>query len=138
MAKVDFLLFINTGTPEIPVYTKVGGQRGGNLNLENDPLELTTKDSEGFNEYDYGLSDWSLEADGLYVDGESSHDAIIDAFLAKEKLLVRWARQDLSGRGFEGDAIITEYSIEAPYDDTSTYSISLQGSGAPSEIVVTP
>lgn len=138
MAKVDFLLYINTGTPEVPVYTKVGGQRGGTLTMENDPIELTTKDSDGFNEYDYGFSDWSLEADGLYVVNETSHDALIDAFLNKEQVLARWRRSDGTGKGFEGSTIITEYSIEAPYDDESTYSISLQGSGAPVEVAPGP
>lgn len=125
---IDFLIFINTGTDELPVWTKVAGQRGGTLNMSSDEIDLTSKDNYGFMDRDYGVQDWSIDGDGVFIEGDTSHDAIIDAFLAREVVRVRWTFP--SGKSYEGDTIIGEFPIEAPYDDVATYSISLLGKGA--------
>lgn len=135
---VDFLIMINTGTEESPTYTKIGGQRGGTLNMETDTIDLTSKDNYGWSFEDYGIASWNIEGDGIFVENDATHEALIDAFLAKQAIIVRWKFP--SGKAYEGSTIITEFPIEAPYDDVATYSVTLQGQGAFEEIAapVTP
>lgn len=132
---IDFLIYINTGTDAAPTYTKVAGQRGGTFNLSSDEIDLSSKDNYGFTDRDYGTQEWSIDGDGVFIEGDTSHDAIIDAFLARQALLVRWTFP--SGRSYEGHAIITEFPIEAPYDDVATYSLTLAGKGPFTEVPAT-
>ena len=124
---IDFLIYINTGTVDSPTWTKVAGQRGGTFNLSSDEIDLSSKDNYGFSDRDYGTQEWSIDGDGVFIEGDNSHDAILDAFLARQPLLVRWTFP--SGKSYEGRAIITDFPIEAPYDDVATYSLTLMGKG---------
>lgn len=128
MAKgINFLLYANTGTVETPVWTKIAGQRGGTLNREYDTIDITTKDSDGFTDEDYNFGSWSIEADGLLVETDAGYLALEDAFENAEFLKVRF--ETLAGNKYEGNVLITDFPIEAPYDDSATYSITLNGKG---------
>lgn len=132
---IDFLIYIGDGEAE-ETFKKVAGQRGGTFNMSSDEIDLTSKDNYGFADRDYGVQDWSIDGDGVFIEGDTSHTAILDAFLARETLTVRW--QFPSGKRYEGKAMISEFPIEAPYDDVATYSISLLGKGAFKEVAADP
>lgn len=125
---VNFLLYVNTGTVAVPVYTKVAGQRGGTLTREYDTIDVTSKDNMGWQDEEYGNASWSIEADGLLVEDDAGYAALESAFEGAEYVLVRFETQ--AGNQYEGSAIISDFSIEAPYDDTATYSLTLNGKGA--------
>lgn len=116
---VDIL--VNIGT------IKVGGQRGATLNRSAETMETTNKDSAGFREYEQSFKDWTVEADGLFIDGDAGFTALEDAYMGGTKVEVQVAMP--SGVKYTGQAIVTELPIEAPYDDMATYTITLQGSG---------
>jgi TP901-1 family phage major tail protein len=125
---VNFLIYINTGTAETPVYTKVAGQRGGTLNREYETIDVTSKDNFGWSDEEYGVASWSIEADGLLVEDDAGYAALETAFEGAEYVMVRFETQ--AGNKYEGSAIISDFSIEAPFDDTATYSLTLNGKGA--------
>lgn len=124
---VNFLLYVNTGTEAVPVYTKIAGQKGGSFTRSTDTIDLTSKDNVGWQDEDYGVASWSIEADGLLVEDDAGYSALEDAFDNKEFVLVRW--ETAAGNKYEGQAIISDFSTEAPYDDNATYSITLNGKG---------
>jgi TP901-1 family phage major tail protein len=124
---INFLVMVNTGTDTTPVYTKVAGQRGATLNRSAETLETTSKDSDGFKEFETSFKEWSIEADGLLVDGDAGFEALEDSFMNGTKLKAQL--QTSSGDKYEGMVIITDLPIEAPYDDMATYSVTLQGTG---------
>lgn len=127
---INFLIYI--GDEDGESFTKVAGQRGGTFTPSSDEIDLTSKDNYGFADRDYGIQDWTIDGDGVFIEGDASHDLIMDAFLARQPVRVRW--QFPSGKRYEGDAIISEFPIEAPYDDVATYSLSLLGKGAFREV----
>ncbi|MCD4839730.1 phage major tail protein, TP901-1 family [Neobacillus sedimentimangrovi] len=130
---IDFIINVNIGTDQEPVWTKVAGQRGCTLNRSAETLETTSKDStSGFKEFEVSFKEWSIEADGLLVNGDTGFSALEDAFMNGEKVKVQMATP--SGDKFEGMALITDFPIEAPYDDMATYSVTLQGSGLLSKV----
>ena len=55
-----------------------------------------------------------------------------EAFLSGDLVDVKIG--DDAGWGFEGKAIITDFPVEAPYDDALSYSMTLQGTGALSKV----
>lgn len=128
---IDFLLKVNTGTDVTPVWTTVGGQRGATLNRSSDTIETTSKDSDGYKSYEPSFKDWTIDADGLVVTDDTGWLALETAFEAGEKIKVQFVTA--SGDDYTGDVIITDFPVEAPYDDVSTYSVSLQGSGKPTK-----
>ncbi len=122
MAKVkgvDVLIKIGTVT--------VGGQRGATLNIAADTIDVTTKDSNGWKENEPSFKEWSIDFDGLWVVDDEGLAAIRSAILngTTVSALVSMPNGDTYG----GTAIVTEFPIEAPYDDNVTYSGALTGSG---------
>lgn len=122
---IDFLVQVNTGTTEVPVYKTVGAQRGASLSRSAETLDATSKESEGWSESLAGLKSWSISTDGLLVLDDEAYGLLEEAFMNSENVLVQIASK--SGLKYAGDAIITTFDIDAPYDDLATYSIELTG-----------
>jgi TP901-1 family phage major tail protein len=133
MAKgIDFIINVNTGTEGIPVWTKVAGQRGGSLSRGADTFDSTSKDSDGWLQNEVGFKNWELSSEGLLVETDAGYTALEDAFMNDEKVKVQMVTA--GGNKYEGFAIITDFPVDAPYDDLATYSITLLGDGALSKV----
>lgn len=124
---LDFLVLVNTGTSSAPSFKPIAAQRGATLNRSAETLDITSKATEGWKESLAGLKEWSIDADGLLVESDEGFKALEDAFMDSEKIKIQL--QTASGNKYEGDAIITDFPIEAPYDDVATYSLSFTGAG---------
>lgn len=123
---VNFLIYVEDKiTPS--TYIKVAGQRGGTLNREYETIDVTSKDGDGFITEEYGMGSWSIEGDGLLVESDAGFLALEDAFDNAEYVKVRF--ETAAGNKYEGTCLITDFPVEAPYDDAATYSITLNGKG---------
>ncbi|WP_422122931.1 phage major tail protein, TP901-1 family [Planococcus sp. X10-3] len=108
----------------------VAGQQGLTINRSKDSIEVTSKDSGGgWKKKIGGMKEWSIDNDGLYVPSHASHKALSAAFNNDELLCIKVLDQKNEVGMFGGLASLTDYSLEAPYDDAMTYSASLDGSG---------
>lgn len=124
---VDVLIEINTGTVELPVYTKIAGQRGATLTREKSTVESTTKDSNGWQEFESSFKTWSVSTDGLIVADDEAYAKLEDSYLSDEKLLIHVKMP--SGVKYQGFAICSSIENDLPYDDEISYSTEFQGSG---------
>lgn len=107
----------------------LAGQRNATLNRSAESIDATSKDTAGFwKESVAGFKEWSIEADGAFVESDVAYGLLETAFLNSENVNVYLELP--SGTKYKGNATITDFSLEAPYDDLVTYSLSLQGSGA--------
>lgn len=106
----------------------LGGQRGASLNRSSETIDSTTKDSNGWKENEYGIKEWSVDCDGLFVESDAAYEALETAFIDGTKVSLEIAFP--SGLKYSGSALITDFPLEAPYDDNVTYSVSFQGDGA--------
>lgn len=132
---VKFLVYAQTGTDATtgaPILTRIAGQRGATLNRSVDTVDVTSKDSAGWRQYEYGIGDWSIDFDGLLVETDTAFKALEDALMNKTKLVVRFETE--AGNKYEGTALLTDFPIEGPYDGEATYSGTLTGDGAPTKI----
>lgn len=109
----------------------IAGQQGLTINRSADSIEVTSKDTKGgWKAKIAGMKEWSIDNDGLYVASDESHKALATAFENGEFACIKVINNKTKSAMFGGLAVITDYSLEAPYDDSMTYSISLEGNGA--------
>ena len=107
----------------------LGGQKNATLNRSAETIDATSKDAEGFwQESIAGFKSWSIDCDGALIESDSAYEILETAFLNSANVDVYL---DLpSGTKYQGNATITDFPLEFPYDDLATYSVSFQGSGA--------
>ncbi|XCA82857.1 phage major tail protein, TP901-1 family [Exiguobacterium mexicanum] len=106
----------------------LAGQRNASLGRSAESIDATSKDTEGFwNESLPGFKSYTIDADGAYVESDAAYEELETAFLNSENIDVYLEMP--SGKRYEGNCTITDFSLDLPYDDLVTYSISLQGNG---------
>lgn len=127
IAGKDILLcvFDATGTNLLAI----AGQQSLTINREKEVTEVNSKTAAGWKQHLHGLKSWSIDNDGLYVKNDNSHKALEKAFNEDSFLCLKVVDVKEKASLFGGLAILTEYPIEAPYDDGVTYSCSFQGTG---------
>lgn len=127
MNGVNFKIYAGKGEGETKTYVPVGGQRGGKLNRSADTVDVTTKDGNGWKESRTGLKEWSIDGDGIFIENNEGYLLIEEAFLNNKVVVVRMATEGLK---YEGEAVITDFPLDMPFDNEVTYSVKLQGTGA--------
>lgn len=117
----------------------ISGQQGLTINRSADTIEITSKDTEGgWKSYLAGMKEWSIDNDGLYVPNDQSHGILSTAFENGDPVCIKIVNGKTKVGMFGGLAVITDYPIEAPYDDSMTYSVTLSGMGALVDLLVDP
>lgn len=122
---IDILVSVKSGEE----YIAVGGQRGATLSRSSETIDITNKVSGDWKRSIAGLKEWSVDCDGLLLLDDAAYVALETAFLAGDEVEIQIAGTE-STLSFSGPAIITDFPIEAPYDDVATYSLSFTGAGA--------
>ncbi|MDT2304975.1 phage major tail protein, TP901-1 family [Paenibacillus larvae] len=108
----------------------LAGQRSATISRSAETIDATSKDTEGYwKRILQGFKEWSIDADGVFVESDQAYyKELEDAWLNSENVKIYI---ELPGRRrYAGEATITDASLEMPYDDLVTYSLSFQGSGA--------
>lgn len=76
------------------------------------------------------MKEWSIEMEGLYVTNADGHATLREAFEKGDTVSIKITNKATEKAMLGGLALVSDYSMEAPYDEAATYSISLEGSGA--------
>ncbi|WEQ79940.1 phage major tail protein [Streptococcus dysgalactiae subsp. equisimilis] len=109
----------------------ISGQQGLTINRTADSIEVSSKDTKGgWKSKIPGMKEWSIDNDGLYVPSDETHKQLGEAFEKSEFVCIKVINGKTQKGMFGGLASVSDYSLEAPYDDGMTYSISLEGNGA--------
>lgn len=120
---IDFLIGV-TVNGEMKI---LGGQRSATLNRSADTIDVTNKESEGWQENLAGLKNWGIDTDGLVVENSEAYDYLEECFMESKEVDAYLTTP--MGKKYTGKAIITDFPLEAPYDDAATYSVTFTGSG---------
>lgn len=117
----------------------ISGQQGLTINRSADSIEITSKDTQGgWKSKIAGMKEWSIDNDGLYAPNSESHTLMAMAFDKNEPVCIKVINGKTQTGMFGGLAVITDYPVEAPYDDAVTYSMSLEGVGALVDLTLYP
>lgn len=109
----------------------VSGQQTLTINRSADEIEVDSKDTEGgWKSKISGMKEWSIDNEGLYVTSAESHQTLATAFDNSDPVCLKIVNIKTKTALFGGIAYITEYTLEAPYDDAMTYSATFSGNGA--------
>lgn len=107
----------------------LAGQRGATLNRTSETIDATSKDTEGlWTETIPGMKSWGIDCDGCYIADDAAYEELETAYL--EGTPVPVAVEMENGDIHHGEATISDFSLDIPYDDVVSYSLSLQGNGA--------
>ena len=117
----------------------ISGQQGLTINRSSEAIEITSKDTKGgWKSKLAGMKEWSIENEGLYVPNDESHTLLSKAFDESEPVCVKVINGRTQKGMFGGLAVITDYPMEAPFDEAMTYSLTLEGMGALVDLMVSP
>lgn len=117
----------------------ISGQQGLTINRSADSIEITSKDTPGgWKSKISGMKEWSIDNDGLYVSGDESHTILSKKFDSGDPVCIKVYDGKNKKGMFGGLAVITDYPLEAPYDDAMTYSLTLEGMGALHDLLANP
>lgn len=135
VAGKDLLLAIwdSTGSKILAV----AGQQNLTINRSSETLEVTSKDTEGgWKSYISGMKEWSIDIDGIFVQDDESHKILSAAFDDGDCVCIKVYNNKTKKGLFGGLAVITDYPIEASYDDSATYNMTFSGVGALVDLTV--
>ncbi len=115
------------------------------LNVNHSPREITNKESAGNKEILEGVRDFSIDVDGAYAWTDSSGTALTNGAddLLQTKLLANRLKVDFifgdtaatSDVSYAGSGYITSMSFTGGTEDTASYSLTIEGSGALTQTV---
>lgn len=123
----DVLLYVNTGSAELPVWTKVAGQRDATVDRSGSTIDMNSKDNSGWDVLEPGRNSWSITCDALYAPSDEGVAALKSAWRNREKVMVQV--QEKGSATEVGEAIVTSCNTSHPDGDNSTLSVTLQGAG---------
>ena len=115
------------------------------LNVNHSPREITNKESAGNKEILEGVRDFSIDVDGAYAWTNSAGAALTNGAddLLQTNLLANRLKVDFifgdtaatSDVSYAGSGYITSMSFTGGTEDTATYSMTIEGTGALTQTV---
>ena len=113
--------------------TKINYMNDATLSVTHSPRDTTTKDSAGWAEYLEGLRSWEMSCSGqLSYDATSVPDDFYTTNIATRATATVYFTTNVTGDiVFSGTAWVTQMENASPgQEETATYSLSFQGTGA--------
>ena len=125
-------------TTTIPLGTPMGASTSCTFESSTEQVEVTSQTSAWFREFKNDVSSWTVSCDGFVALSGYSYLALMQKQLDRASIDVRFSidndnadASDTYGYSIvSGTANITSISLSAPVEGASTYSLSLQGTGA--------
>lgn len=125
--------------PDTGLSTKFAAATNCTFTVSTDQTEITTTDSGGYKEFLNGQNSWTVSGDGfIKLNTNYNYLLLLQMQDSKEPIQIKFTIDNDNGDGsgtlglsvFSGTANITSISLTGSVESASTYSISLQGSGA--------
>lgn len=129
IAGADLILsvFDSTGAKLLAI----PGQQGLKINRSSDSVEVSSKDTVGsWKSKIAGMKEWSIDTDGAYIPDTDAHKELEKAFMEGTPVCLKVTDRKKKRGIFGGLGVVTDYTIEAPHDDLATFSLSIEGNGA--------
>lgn len=113
--------------------TTVAKLTSNNITFSRAAIDVSNKDSGGWQESIYGQGSGSIDCEGVFDEaGSWGADEAYTAIVNKSVLTARWATAVAGDKYYEAECLLTSFSMSAPNEDKVTFTCSLQFTGAPS------
>jgi predicted secreted protein len=110
-------------------WTTIGNQRGGSMKRGAETADSTHKSDAGWPSAVITRTPWSVSCDGALDAADTALAQLKTAWAAKTKQWVQIDYTSVGGIKEEGQAIITDFSLDFPEGDLCSYTLELQGDG---------
>jgi predicted secreted protein len=125
-------------TTTIPLGTPMGASTSCTFESSTEQVEVTSQTSAWFREFKNDVTSWSVNCDGFVALSGYSYLALMQKQLDRASIEVKFSIDNDNADGSDtygysvisGTTNITSLSLSAPVEGASTYSLSLQGTGA--------
>lgn len=105
----------------------LGGQQGANLIRQAQVIDITNRINGEWTESLAGVKSWSIVCAGLYVVNDKSFSLLEDAFMNNKKVEVSI---NIGPQQLKGQALITDFPLNAVFNKEFKYNLKLLGTGA--------
>ena len=105
----------------------LGGQQDANFMRQAQVINITNKINSEWSENLSGTKSWSLSCSGLYVVNDKSFALLEDAFMNNKPVEVSI---NVGSQQLKGNALITEFPLNAVFNKEFKYTLKLLGTGA--------
>ena len=107
------------------------------LTFDHSTRDASTKDSAGWKESLEGQRSFSGSAEGYFAeDATYGFEDLFDAFVLRTKVNVAWTTSVAGDAEYSGDCYITSLERTDGLEESSTFSVSLEGTGEVIKTVV--
>jgi hypothetical protein len=113
-----------------------GAATNCSFNVSVEQIEVTSQCSSWFKQFKNDVASWTVDCDGFIALSNYSYLFLANLQLTREPIMIKFQIDNDNGGAvnlgytvFTGTANLTSLSISGPLENTSTYSVSLQGSG---------
>lgn len=101
------------------------------LTFDHSTRDASTKDSAGWKESLEGQKSFSGSAEGFFdEDAVYGYEQLFDSFAAREQVSVTWTTDVTGDTEYSGECYITSLEKTDGLEESSTFSVSLEGTGA--------
>lgn len=143
----DLCLFITSGSSKKCIALSTTCKLGVSMSTR----KIASKDSGVWEESAVGRMAWTCDSDNLFTQDFSlttgatgalsgfTYDSLMDLMIARTPITITLGSVSTSGMGYQqtlgtsrqltGTALITKLDLNAPDNDNSTFTISLEGTG---------
>lgn len=131
-------LYVNTATPEAPVWLEIITARDNNLNMSASEVDDTDRSTDGWRSKIPGLNEWGDDFEMIYDTTNLGWQKIRDTYLAQGTVEILSLDGDITVDGTEGLrglASITEFTRAEPLEDVVANSVTFVGSGTPAWVI---
>jgi predicted secreted protein len=114
--------------------TKFANGTSADFSITKDTIDATNKDGGAYKEFLVGLTAWTMNFEGIYEEdgsvatGQSAKE-ILTELVAGAFITVAMTTSVTGDMKLSGSALLTNFAWNAPVNDVSTFTCSLQGSG---------
>jgi TP901-1 family phage major tail protein len=126
----DLLVYTGNGaTPE--VFTAVTHSTSASISWTMDVRDASTKDSGGYKESLEGQRSWTIECEGMTAfDASNGFEALYAIWVARDTVTVKFGTDQSEDQAYSGTCYITSLSVDSGVEDSSSFSVSFEGTGA--------
>lgn len=124
-------------TTTLYYYSAIGASTSCSFDVTTEQVEVTSQCSAWFKQYENDVSSWTINCDGFISMKGFTYLNLLQYQLARTPMVIKFSIDNDNGDGsntygysiFNGTANISSISLSGPAENTSTYSLSLQGTG---------
>lgn len=122
----------------IPVSIPFGASTNCSFEVSVDSLEVSSQSCGYFKVFKPDMATWKVDCDGFIALRDYSYLFLANLQLSRSQILIKFQIDNDNGDGtnelgftvFTGTAFLSSLNISAGVEDSSSYSVSLQGTGA--------